>query len=67
MEDNMAETEVKNEVVEQPEKAAKAKKLTAKKDFVISQNEFHRVIKAGDDISDLPAHYLPNMKTEGVL
>ena len=39
----------------------------AKKDFVIHHNEFHLVIKKGDDLKDVPKIYLPNLKTEGVL
>lgn len=41
--------------------------FTAKKDFEIHHNDYHRVIKAGDDVSDVPEHYHPNLKTEGVI
>jgi hypothetical protein len=39
----------------------------AKKDFEIHHNDYHRVIKAGDDVSDVPEHYHPNLRAEGVL
>lgn len=39
----------------------------AKKAFEIHQNDFHLKIKVGDDLSGVPAIYLPNLKTEGVL
>ncbi len=42
-------------------------KLIAKKDFAINQNDYHKEIKKGDDLSDVPSVYLPNLKTEGVL
>lgn len=45
----------------------KAKALIAKKDFVISHNEYVKKIKAGDDISDVPVLYHENLRTEGVL
>lgn len=45
----------------------KESRLVAKKDFEIHQNEYHREIKAGEDISDVPECYIPNLKTEGVL
>lgn len=45
----------------------KTEKLLAKKDFEIHHNEYHRMIKTGDDISDVPELYLENLKTEGVL
>lgn len=41
--------------------------LTAKKDFVIKQNEYFRKIKAGDNLSDIPDRFLENLRTEGVL
>lgn len=41
--------------------------MTAKKDFEIHQNDYHRVIKEGDDLSDVPECYHQNLKTEGVL
>lgn len=41
--------------------------LIAKKDFVISHNEYVKKIKAGDDISDVPVLYHENLRTEGVL
>lgn len=41
--------------------------MIAKKGFEIHHNEFHRVIKEGDDLSDVPAIYHANLKTEGVI
>lgn len=41
--------------------------LIAKKDFVIRQEPYERVICAGEDISDVPEKYHPNLRTEGVL
>jgi len=43
------------------------KKKIAKKDFKIVHNEYERVIKAGDDVSDVPAMFHANLKTEQVL
>lgn len=44
-----------------------AEKLIAKKDFVIRQEPYQRVILAGEDISDVPKKYYSNLRTEGVL
>lgn len=41
--------------------------LIAKKDFVIQHNDYTKKIKAGDDISDVPATYHENLKTEKVI
>ena len=41
--------------------------LIAKKDFEIHHNDYHRTIKAGDDLSDVPEIYLQNLKTEEVI
>lgn len=41
--------------------------LIAKKDFLIRHNGYERSIRAGDDISDVPALYHQNLRTEGVL
>lgn len=41
--------------------------LVAKKSFIIRQAPYERVIRAGEDISDVPAKYHPNLRTEGVL
>jgi hypothetical protein len=41
--------------------------LVAKKDFVIRQEPYSRVILAGEDISDVPEKYHANLRTEGVL
>lgn len=43
------------------------KDLIAKKDFWIRHNEYERVIKKGDDLSDVPKLYHENLKTEGIL
>lgn len=54
--------------VKEPAKLEKKKpQALAKKDFVISHNGYERVIKKGDDLSDVPAMYLANLKTEGVI
>lgn len=50
---------------EAPDK--KAGDLIAKKDFVIHQNDFHREIKKGENLSDIPERYLQNLKVEGIL
>jgi len=42
-------------------------KLIAKKDFVLSHNEFHLEIKVGDDLSQVPEMYHQNLKVEQVL
>lgn len=52
---------------EKESKAEKKPEMVAKKDFEIHQNDFHLVIKAGDDLSEVPAQFIPNLKTEGVL
>ncbi len=52
---------LKNEKKEKPEP------LIAEKDFMIRQNDYLRMIKAGDDISDVPKIYMENLVTEGVL
>lgn len=52
---------------EMPKKAVKAEKLQAKKAFVICQNDYFRVIKAGDDLSNVPQAFMENLKTEGVI
>lgn len=49
------------------EEKSKSKGLVAKKNFVIAHNEYYRVIKAGDDVSDVPELYHENLRTEGVL
>jgi hypothetical protein len=41
--------------------------LKAKKDFIIKQNEYMRVIRAGESIADIPEVYHANLKTEGVI
>jgi hypothetical protein len=51
-----------------PNESAQIKKtLRAKKSFLIQQNEYSRKISVGDDLSDVPAKYHPNLKTEGVI
>lgn len=45
-----------------------AKKYIAKKDFEIHHNDFHLVIKEGDDLrKSVPEMYRENLKTEGVI
>lgn len=39
----------------------------AKKAFVISHNGYLRNISVGDDLTDVPAIYHQNLKTEGVI
>lgn len=41
--------------------------MVAKKDFEIHHNDYHRVIKAGEDLKDVPILYWENLKTEEVL
>jgi hypothetical protein len=48
-------------------KEIKDEKLVAKKDFIINQNDHHFNIKKGDELSLVPKHFLPNLKTEGVI
>jgi hypothetical protein len=48
------------------EKVSKSS-LIAKKDFVISQNEYFREIKTGDDLADVPERFHDNLKVEKVL
>ncbi len=49
------------------EKIEYAKSLIAVKDFELHHNDFHRVIKKGDFLSDIPKEFLENLKTEGVI
>lgn len=48
-------------------KGKRDKAMIAKKDFKIVINTYKRVIKEGEDISDVPEKYHENLKTEGVL
>lgn len=59
----------KAEKVEQEESSFKEKapSLIAKRDFIICHNGYERLIKVGDDLSDVPAEYYENLKTENVL
>lgn len=41
--------------------------MLAKKDFVIHHNDYHREIKIGEDVSDVPTMFHQNLKTEGVI
>lgn len=41
--------------------------LIALRDFAIVHNEYRRSIKKGEDISDVPEIYHPNLITEGVI
>lgn len=47
-------------------KKVRKKKLKAKKDFRITQNEYDIIIKKGEEIS-VPDKFLQNLKTEGVI
>lgn len=42
-------------------------RLIARCNFAIIHNGYHRDIRAGEDISDVPAMYHPNLVTEGVI
>jgi len=50
-----------------PDAKKKPAPLIAKKDFTLHHNEYRRTIKVGDDLSDVPELYHPNLRTEGVL
>lgn len=50
-----------------PKPAAAKPKAVAKRDFEIVQNGYHRVIKAGEDVSDVPIRFHENLRTERVL
>lgn len=52
---------------EKKSEKSESKPLIAKRDFVIKHNDYLRRIKAGDDLSDVPALYHANLKTEKVL
>jgi len=52
---------------EEGRQEAPVKQLIAKKDFEIFHNRYHLVIKAGDNLKDVPELYLANLKTEGVI
>lgn len=41
--------------------------ILAKKAFTIHHNEHHIEIKEGDDVSGVPAMFVDNLKTEGVI
>ena len=41
--------------------------VRALKAFVIHHNEHHIEIKEGDDVSGVPAMFIKNLKTEGVI
>jgi hypothetical protein len=62
-----------NDGQEQPRKVPRRKprkpsqSFIAKKSFVICQNEYFRRIEVGENISDIPERYIPNLITEGVL
>lgn len=43
------------------------KTMIAKKNFEIHHNDYHCVIKEGDDLSQIPELYHANLKTEGVI
>ena len=54
------------ETKKKPEKKVSVKKLIAKKDWVISQNDVHIVIKKGDEVK-APKEFLEVLKTEKVI
>lgn len=60
----MSEPRNKKQVFQEEKISAK---LIAKKDFVINFNDYHREIKIGEDVSDIPKEFLTNLKTEGVI
>ena len=60
------EEELKDEHEATPPRK-KSKKLKAKKDFLIVQNDERYDIKEGEDISDIPAKFHANLKTENVI
>lgn len=41
--------------------------MIAKKAFKIVHNDYEKTINEGDDLSDVPAVYWPNLISEGVL
>lgn len=51
------------------EKVEKSKKIIAKKDFVICQNEHYYEIKKGDNITELniPSRFYENLTTENII
>lgn len=53
--------------VELPQWPGKEPVLVAKKDHVICQNEHFFDIKKGDELSDIPEHFIQTLKTEGVI
>lgn len=44
-----------------------SKSCKAKKDWVLFQNDYHKTIKKGDDLSDVPEKLKACLRTEGVL
>lgn len=59
--------EEQSEAKEETRRPRRSTTLKAKKDFVIHHNDYHRDIKEGDDLKDVPKLYIDNLKTEGVL
>jgi hypothetical protein len=60
-----AEQRFREEVRRVPSPTAAS--LIAKKDFIIRQEPYERIIRAGDDLANVPEKYHPNLRTEGVL
>ncbi len=60
--DNQPKEEIAREEVASP-----FGKLIAKKDFVIAFNDYYRAIKTGDDLTDVPDSFHPNLITEGII
>lgn len=62
-EEKLSDSFLEDESQEEPP----AGEMTAKRDFIIVQNEYRADIKKGDDLSDVPEKYHQNLKTEGVI
>lgn len=63
----MSDKKEKRESEKAMDRSPSKPSLLAKKAFVICQNEYLREIQIGDDLSDVPAIYHPNLKTEGII
>lgn len=59
--------EIEEEYAQAEMAEEKKGQLIAKKEFEIMHNGYHRKIKVGEDISDVPAMYYENLKTEQVI
>ena len=45
----------------------KEKRITAKRDHLIVQNDFRFDIKKGDDLSEIPERFYETLKTEKII